>query len=197
MHRTQLLSKYLIIPCMLTSTLALAAWDLDNSKSALYFTSTKNHTIEEKSQFTQLAGHIDDNGQAKLTVSLNSVDTRVPIRDERMREILFQTLSFPQGVFTVNIDPAQMSALSDNQPHNITVDGTLDLHGVQHEIKTNIIAQELSDNTLQIKNAEPIVLNVNDYDMTAGVEELRTLAALQSIAPTVPINFTLVFNKTS
>jgi polyisoprenoid-binding protein YceI len=114
-----------------------------------------------------------------------------------MRDILFQTLTFPQAVFTVTINPKDMQALSDMQPHTVAVDGTLDLHGMQHEIKTNVIAQEMSDKTLQVKNAEPIVINVDDYNMAAGVEELKALASLASIDPSVPINFKLTFNKTS
>lgn len=197
-HLATRLSVLSIAPLLLTSHLSFsAAWNLDNNQSDLYFTSTKNSTIQEKSQFTELAGHIDDNGQANLTVSLSSVDTRIPIRDERLRDILFQTMTFPKAVFTLTIDPKQMEMLNDKQPHTLDVDGVLDLHGVKHEIKTNVIAQEISDTTLQVKNAEPIVLNVDDYNMAAGVEELKALASLASIDTSVPIDFILTFNKTS
>jgi polyisoprenoid-binding protein YceI len=196
-HSSSRTAILLAVPLLLVSHLSFSAgWDLDNSQSALYFTSTKNKDIQEQSTFTKLSGHIDENGQGQLTVSLNSVDTRVPIRDQRMREVLFQTFNFPDAVFTVTIDSKQMQMLNDKQPHTLNVDGMLDLHGVKHEIKTDVIAQEMSDTTLQVKNAQPIVLNVDDYNMGAGVEELKTLATLASIDHTVPVNFTLTFNKT-
>ena len=172
-----------------------ATWQLNNSNSHVDFTSTKNGTISEDSKFTQFSGTISDNGQATVQVSLNSVDTRIALRDERMRELLFETARFPQATFTTKIDTKTMQELSDNQPHTIEVDGTLDLHGVQHPIQTKVVAQQVNANTLQIKNAEPLVLNTNDYNMAAGVAALQKLAGLNNISSSVPVNFTLTFDK--
>ncbi|MFI4954952.1 MAG: YceI family protein [Gammaproteobacteria bacterium] len=173
-----------------------AVWELNTNKSSLNFESTKNTTITEENKFKQFTGTIDDkNATAKFDVSLNSVDTRIPVRDERIRELLFETARYPIASFTTQFDTKYISELSDNKPHTIPVDGTLNLHGVEHKITSQVIAQQLDANTLQIKNAEPIVLNTDDYNLGAGVAALTKIAGLQSIDSSVPVSFTLIFDK--
>ena len=181
---------------LITQISFAATWQLNNSKSSLNFTSTKNATITEENKFDQFGGTVDDaTGQAALQVSLNSVDTRIAIRDERMRELLFETARFPQATFTTKLDPKTLAELKDNQPHTLPVKGTLDLHGVKHDIQTNVIAQQMDANTIQVKNAEPLILNTNEYNMATGVAALQKLAGLQNISSSVPVSFNLTFEK--
>jgi polyisoprenoid-binding protein YceI len=182
---------------MLSSQISFAAmWELNNTQSSLNFESTKNTDIKEESKFTQLKGELDDNtAKGKVEVSLNSVDTHIPLRDERLRELLFETARFATAEFTTQFDPKDIALLNDMQAHKLPVSGTLNLHGVTHEISTDVIVQKLNANTLQIKNAEPIVLDTSDYNFQAGMATLTKLAGLQSIDTSVPLSFTLIFDK--
>ena len=81
------------------------AWDLQADASTFNFVSVKKDTIGEVLHFKKLSGQIDKNGKAGITIDLNSVDTGVQIRDERMREFLFETGKYPSATYQANVDP--------------------------------------------------------------------------------------------
>ncbi|MCR3835301.1 DUF2846 domain-containing protein [Pseudomonas aeruginosa] len=83
--------------CLGLALLALpvqAAWYLDYESSRLSFISTKNATLSEVGRFLVMHGKVDDKGQARLRVELDSVSTDIPLRDERIREHQFETGSY-------------------------------------------------------------------------------------------------------
>lgn len=64
---------------------ALAAWQLDNEKSTLSFISIKKNDIAEVHQFNSLSGEVDQS-EIKFVIDLASVDTKIALRDQRMRD---------------------------------------------------------------------------------------------------------------
>ena len=82
---------------MLLSQAALADWSLNNEVSVLSFVSIKKNTIGETHRFNQLAGAINANGMFKASINLASVNTNIPIRDERMKSMLFDVAKFSQA----------------------------------------------------------------------------------------------------
>jgi hypothetical protein len=56
----------------------------------LSFVSTKAGAVAEVHRFTSLRGGIDARGNVAIAIFLRSIDTLMPIRDERMRELLFE-----------------------------------------------------------------------------------------------------------
>ena len=70
-------------------------WTLQPGASNLNFQSVKKKTVVESSSFATLAGGIDDSGLAKITVLLDSVDTKIDLRNVRMRFLFFETFKFP------------------------------------------------------------------------------------------------------
>jgi len=68
-----------------------ADWTLDSDQSSLHFVSIKNGTTAETHRFAELEGKAADSGKVTVVVHLISVDTKIPIRDERMQEMLFDT----------------------------------------------------------------------------------------------------------
>ena len=101
----------LALACVATT--ARAEWVLDNDASRLSFVSTKAGSVAEVHRFTSLRGGIDRRGNVAVAIFLQSVDTLIPIRDERMRELLFETATFPAARnLTAVIDPAVVAALN-------------------------------------------------------------------------------------
>lgn len=182
---------------ILVSQISFAAvWQLNDSKSSLYFESTKNETIKEINKFKKFSGTIDDGkGTAQLEISLNSVDTHIPLRDERIRELLFETALFPIASFTAEFNPKHLAKLNDMHAHTIPLVGILNLHGVKHEIDTQVVVQKINADSVQIKNAEPIVLDTDNYNLQMGIAALTKIAGLKSIDTSVPVSFQLVFDK--
>jgi len=78
-------SKYVLpLALALAAPAALADWQLDNGDSTLDFISVKKSTVGEVHHFKQLSGSITDAGQASVDIELASVETNIPIRNERL-----------------------------------------------------------------------------------------------------------------
>ena len=98
--------------CATLSSLLLAAvalpaqanWYLDGESSRLSFVSTKNANVSEVQRFLVLHGKVDPNGRAEVEVELDSINSGIPLRDERMRKELFQIEQFPEATITTQID---------------------------------------------------------------------------------------------
>ena len=80
-----------------------ANWTLQPSSSHIHFLSVKATHIGEVHSFTKLSGSIQDNGQATLNIDLASVDTLIPIRDQRMRDLLFVVEDHPMAIIKTKI----------------------------------------------------------------------------------------------
>ena len=157
--------------------------------------STKAIDIAEVHRFTELAGRISDKGKAVITIEMVSVDTGVPIRDERMLELLFETDKFPLATARSKIDMKIIDAIAPGDSTRLTTDMTLDLHGAQVSIAAKVIVSKLSEAILVVSSAEPIILNAASANLTDGIEELRKVASLPSIGNAVPVTFVLTFER--
>ena len=170
-----------------------AAWTLNNQASRLSFISIKKDSVAEVHKFTHLSGSVDDAGKVEVMIQLASVDTAVPIRDERMREILFQTNVFPTANVTAKVDPALLSGLTVGQVHEGDVEFTLSLHGQEKTVKASVSVVKLEDGGLLVSSIQPIIISAADFQLSGGVEELRKIAGLPSISTAVPVNLALRF----
>ena len=80
----------------LLSPLALADWQVGPG-SQVQFVSIKNNTIGEVSHFETLAGTVTDAGEVEVRVALDSVETNIGIRNERMKKMLFEVGLLPRS----------------------------------------------------------------------------------------------------
>ena len=86
------------------STPAQADWTLDPSQSELAFSSIKASRIAEIHTFTSIRGNITDSGDATFQIDVSSLETMIPIRNERMLEMLFKETLFPTIEFSSSLD---------------------------------------------------------------------------------------------
>lgn len=186
----------LLIAGLSTSNAILAApeYSLDSEKSSLYFVSTKKTHIVENHYFTNLSGSISEFGEAKLNIDLSSAETGVAIRNQRLRELLFEVVSYSQATVTLSVDAETLDAQEVGSVQVQNVSATLNLHGVSSPIATNLIVTKLSNSTLMVQNASPIIIVAGDYNLATGVDALKNVANLDVISYAVPVNFTLLFN---
>ena len=172
--------------------LATAGWMLDGERSALQFMSVKNTHIAEIHHFKALSGSIDDAGQARVVIDLESVETLIPIRNQRMRELLFETLRFPAATLTARV-PAGIQTLATGETLSAEMSVDVDLHGIVAPYQTRIHATRLADGGVQVTLAQPVLVRATDFALTEGIEALRKIVGLQSISTAVPVTATLVF----
>lgn len=172
---------------------AVGDWGLDNELSQLSFVTTKNTHIVESHQFNSLSGDISGD-IAKITAHLGSVNTGIALRDERIIEHLFQVLSNPVATATVKV-PSIISTLKVGESISENLTLSLELHGTTNDMTSEVILHCISQDMLMVKTLRPILISSKDYGLTAGIEILRDLAGLSSIAPVVPVDLVLIYKR--
>ena len=172
-----------------------AQWDLDSAKSSIDFISIKNNSVAELHTFSTLAGSASRDGKVELTISLDSVETLIAIRNERMREMLFETVKFPVATVTTEIAPGLMSAVAEGGTVQTEQLLTLSLHGIEKAMTVPVVISGDSGGNIQVLLARPIIVNAADFGLEAGVAALQAAAGLQAISRAVPVTVHLVFNR--
>lgn len=178
---------------MSTSLSSYAAWNLDGEKSSVKFVSVKKSSIAEVHEFKKLIGNIADDGVVRLEIDLSSVDTLIPIRDERMKEHLFEVKKYPAASISTTVDIKWLKALKVGEMSSVSVEAELSLHGVSKPLKMKLNAVKTNDGGVFVNSAEPVLVNAETFGMEAGVNKLMELASLPSISTAVPVTVSLKF----
>ncbi|WP_447890073.1 YceI family protein [Pseudomonas hormoni] len=172
---------------------AQANWYLDGESSRLSFVSTKNANISEVQRFLVLHGKVSPTGLAEVEVELESVNSGIPLRDERMRKELFEIQTFPEALITAQIDLRPINDLAPGAQLELRLPVTVNLHGKQHDYNAELLATRLDDRRFQVVTLEPLVINAADFDLAPGLDSLRKLAGLSAISLSVPVGAVLIF----
>jgi len=189
------INQLLIVTTLLVAGPCFAAWTLDNDSSQVSFVSVKAGDAGEVHRFTEISGELSADGNALVTIQLASVDTLIPLRDERMRELLFQTGLFPIASLSANIDMDAINALAPGDNMDMAANLALDLHGHQIALAADMIVARLGDHRLMVSSRKPIIVNAASVDLVNGIEALRKIAGLPSISKAVPVSFVLTFDE--
>ncbi|PUA27213.1 MAG: carbohydrate-binding protein [Cellvibrio sp. 79] len=171
-----------------------AAWTLSTTDSYLNFITTKNTHNVEVHNFTGLSGDISSGGVATLTIDLNSVNTGVALRDQRMKDLLFETATYPTATITLTVPSTVISSLAIGQDKATDISASLNLHGATGTIATKVSVQKLSNSRIIVQTLAPVLVKAETYNLTAGVEALRAAVNIASISVAVPVDFALVFD---
>lgn len=166
---------------------AHADWQL-TQPSEVTLVSTKNSDVAETFRFSRIAGSIDASGNAKVQLDLTSIDSAIEIRDERMRDILFQTNKFPQAILSAKID---LQALQATQRYSLQLN--LDLHGKQQAVEVPVLIITDKNGNLVVTSLQPILIHADEFELSQGIQKLREIAKLDRISNAVPVSFTLTF----
>lgn len=172
---------------------ALAQWELDSEHSTINFISVKNSVIAETHSFDGLVGYIGKNGNVQLNIDLASVETLVPIRNERLRELLFETASFPNATVAAEVDPAILAEVATGGTVSVEVQLRLNLHGVEESLTVPVTVFG-DGGSLSVLSSRPVIINVADFGLAPGVETLRKVASLTTISTAVPVTLNLRFS---
>lgn len=166
-------------------------WQLDAEASKISFESRKNTTIRETHSFSQLTGSVSSDGTIMVQVGLMSVATGIPIRDERMRNLLFKMS--PSVEVQTEIDMAAVRKLNESEGLTIDLNVRLLLNGKQSILPMTLDLKWVSDRQIQVVSEGRI--DVAAYGYLPGIEALREIAGLQHISTDVPYQLTLLFEK--
>ena len=157
--------------------------------------SIKNGDVGEVHRFVDIEGEVDENGNVMLSISLDSVDTGVQIRDERMRSLLFETNLFPTASFSAQVGLNKIQAMEPGESRIETVKGRLKLHGVEKGLEVELLITRLTSKKMMVTSLKPVTLNAAEFSLAEGVERLRKVAELSGISMAVPMNFVMTFEE--
>ena len=178
---------------MATAAGAQADWTLENESSTLSFVTVKAIDVAEVHTFQNLSGSVGADGHARVVIQLASVDTLIPIRDERMREMLFETDLFPTATVGTRIDLNRFEALAAGDSQRLNAELMLSIKDVELPVTAELLVTRVAENRMLVATAKPLVINAAAVSLAEGVEALREVAGLPSISKSVPVSFVLQF----
>ena len=167
--------------------LAQADWQIGPG-SQVQFVSIKNNMIGEISRFETLSGTVTDAGEVEVRVALDSVETNIGIRNERMKKMLFEVGLYPEAVITAQLDTEAVAAMSDGGTTDVALQ--IDLHG-QTVIKEAQLNVSVTDQGLSATTAQPILLTAAEFGLEGGVAALQAVAGLNAISRVIPVTVAL------
>ena len=174
---------------------ANADWQLDPAASDLYFMSIKATHVGEVHSFDTLSGKVDEKGAASLTIDLASVATLIPIRDQRMRDILFQVDRYPTATVDAQIELDTLVTMPTGSEKDIELEADLKFKGNTSQIMTTVKVSKLNEQKVTVRTIAPVVLSAGQLQVTEGLEKLREIAGLPNISFTIPVTFNLTLTR--
>ncbi len=167
-------------------------WTLDAEASVLNFQSVKNTTVVEESRFVTFSGMIDASGKARVSVLLDSIDTKIDLRNVRMRFLFFESFQYPEAIIEAQLDRAAYEGLAAKRRLIVNLPYTLTLHGVTKGYVSPVAVTLLSDDRVAVSSTSPVVIAADDFGLLPGIQKLQK-AANVTITPSASVTFDLIF----
>jgi len=184
----------LLAPAFAQENPFAGGWVLTADGSSLGFQSVKKQTVVEQSGFATFSGTIAEDGNAEIRIPLDSVDTKIDLRNVRMRFLFFEVFKFPEAVISARIDPAMLADLPTKRRMTLTLPYTLSLHGVTKELVSDVTVTLITDDLVNIASVGTIPINAVDFDLLGGIAKLEE-AANVTITPTGSVTFDFLFTR--
>lgn len=170
-----------------------AAWQIDSDESTINFVSIKNGTIGETHYFSSVEGTLDKQGKLQLTIDLDTVETAIAIRNQRVRELLFETGKFPTAIISAAIDPALLDRALSGEVVRAEVPVALDLHGRHQAVSVPVVVIREAGDRFRVYSIKPVLISAADFGLVDGLSALQKIAGLRSISTAVPVTLQLLF----
>lgn len=171
-----------------------AQWTLDAGNSSVDIISTKNDSLAESHSFDALSGSVSADGSANVVIELDSVNTLIEIRNERIRKMLFETANFPLAKITAKVDADTLQkVIEGGKALSLDIPVSVSLHGKEKVITASVVLAQTPGGGLVAVTSRPILIRAADFDLENGIELLRKVAGLNSISAAVPVSFSLEF----
>lgn len=171
-------------------------WTLDRASSHLNFITVKKGSVMEASHFATLDGQIDQSGNATFEVLLDSIDTKVDLRNVRMRFLMFETFAYPKAVVSAKLTSDMLDGLASKRVKRISLPIQIDLHGVTKDLTADVLVKLSDNDSVTVTTAKPIILSVADFNLMGGLEKLQDAAEV-TIVPNTAVTFGLSYTRNS
>ena len=178
---------------LLVTQATLADWRL-TAASKVGYVSIKNNAIAEHNYFSGVTGSLNKKGQLKVSIDLSTVETQVDIRNQRMRDLFFEVMQYPEAVVTAQLDMQELAQVESGAPLELVKPFTLSLHGVESTAEAHLRIVSVGGRAW-VSTVRPILISAADFGLEGGVAALRNIAGLEAIAAVVPVSVNLKLVK--
>ncbi|MEM9697296.1 MAG: YceI family protein [Pseudomonadota bacterium] len=179
-----------------SASLAFAdTWTLNGEASHLAFGSIKKESFGEVHSFSGLSGSVSPDGKVMLEIDLATLDTQIEIRDERMKKHVFNNT--PKATVMAEIEMENVSELAVGDSTVVDAYGTVALAGNETEVFTEMFVMRLNEEQVLVTTNGMIMLNLEDFGLTKGIDMLMQIAELPSITRASPVTMRLIFDRTA
>ena len=169
-------------------------WAVNQAESSITYTSVKNGDIEEENTITGLSGQADFSGAFLFVIDLSSVETNIDIRNQRMKEFLFEVETYPYATLAGNFDLSRFEDLGVGESAEATIKAALNLHGIEKEITVAVLVKREDWLQVRITARQPVVIDAADFNLSAGLQKLIEIAGLENINEIVSFYFEIVLD---
>jgi polyisoprenoid-binding protein YceI len=174
---------------LLITQATLADWRL-TAASKVGYVSIKNNAIAEHNYFSGVTGSLNKKGQLKVSIDLSTVETQVDIRNQRMRDLFFEVMQYPEAVVTAQLDMQELAQVESGAPLELVKPFTLSLHGIESTGEAHLRIVSVGGRAW-VSTVRPILISAADFGLEGGVAALRKIAGLEAIAAVVPVSVNL------
>ena len=134
---------------------------------------------------------------AKLSVDLMAFDSGIPLRNERVQKILFETSGVGWDTAELTIaklpDDAVAALREKGKALHVTVDGELKMHGKTSKVSAAVDATTAPDGSISVRSSAPFEVKVSELGLTDNLKRLSSLCMHDSIEDAVKVELALVF----
>ncbi|MDO5091499.1 MAG: YceI family protein [Cardiobacteriaceae bacterium] len=192
--------KKILLASLLLSAFAHAdnaVWQSDNNH--ISFLSIKvnqqKNSITEQSAFTSSKATLDQDGMFQLDIDLNSVKTNIDIRDQRLKDWVFETAQFGTASVSGKVDADAVNKLAVGETLKLQQPLVLDIHGQKINLQADLNIQRVADDKIMVSTLTPVVLDTKAMKMEKGIMQMVEVMALSSIVEQVPVSFSGEFMR--
>lgn len=178
----------------LSSHVLADTWQLDSDNSVLNFVSVKNDHVDEIHRFTDVQGEWVD-GKVSIEIPVTSLDTQIPIRNERMLKHLFNAEDYSIVSAAASLEEKLLTEMPVGETLPLMVDITVFIAGKSETMQSSLQVTRLGTDRFLATTTHPINIDTKAFGLVAGIEQLREIAGLQRIDYNVPVTFSVQFTR--
>ncbi len=171
---------------------------LDLAQSKLHLLMVKDHVTPVDATMTFRDGALGATS-ARLSVDLDTFDSQIAIRSERVRNIFFETsaIGWESADLTFELPAALVAELHEKKTvSKAKLEGTLKVHGGTSKLPVAIDAG-YDGAKVWVKSDGPVDVRVSDLGLTDNLRRLNAICMHDSIDDVVKVDVSLVFNPPS
>ena len=171
---------------------------LDIAQSKLHLVIVKDHVTPVPATLSMRDGALAlDAAQPKahLSVDLDTFDSEIAIRNERVRNILFETsaIGWESAELAFELPPDLVAKLrSDKKISGAKLEGSLKVHGTTSKLPVTVDAG-YDGAKVWVKSAGPVEVKVSDLGLTDNLHRLNAICMHDGIDDVVKVDVSLVF----